>query len=79
MEDKIKENISFNLRAIRKQKKLSQTVFADQIGITRPALGAYEEGRSNPPLAVLVVISNLSGFDIHTLVTEKIEKEVSNV
>jgi transcriptional regulator with XRE-family HTH domain len=40
-----------NLKALRKEKGWTQQELADRMGIKRAALGAYEEGRSEPRLA----------------------------
>lgn len=45
-----------NMKELRMELGLSQAEFADQIGVTRSALGAYEEGRAQPPLPVIASV-----------------------
>jgi transcriptional regulator with XRE-family HTH domain len=42
-----------NLRFFRKRKGLTQTALAEALGITRAAVGSYEEGRAEPRLDLL--------------------------
>ena len=46
--------IGSQLKALRKTRGWTQTDLADKAGIKRTALGAYEEGRAEPRLGVLV-------------------------
>jgi len=41
------------LRRYRKQKGVTQAVLAEALGLNRPVIGAYEEGRAEPKLEVL--------------------------
>lgn len=41
------------LRTYRKQKGVTQAVLAEALGLNRPVIGAYEEGRAEPKLEVL--------------------------
>ncbi|MFN8698630.1 MAG: XRE family transcriptional regulator [Flavobacteriales bacterium] len=41
------------LRHYRKQKGVTQAVLAEALGLNRPVIGAYEEGRAEPKLEVL--------------------------
>ena len=47
-----------NLKFLRKQKKLTQADFAKKIGINRPKVGSYEEGRAEPNMETLQNISH---------------------
>ena len=47
---KLSENIKF----LRGLKKLSQEDLAAALDITRSRLGAYEEGRNEPPIEILI-------------------------
>ena len=42
-----------NLKHLRKVKGLTQGDFAAKIGINRPKVGSYEEGRAEPSLETL--------------------------
>ena len=48
-----------NLKFLRKSKGLTQGDFALKIGINRPKVGSYEEGRAEPNL---VTLQNISHF-----------------
>jgi transcriptional regulator with XRE-family HTH domain len=58
MESKLAEN----LRALRKARGWTQQALAERLGLTRPTLGAYEEGRSEPKLSVLIAMA--ACFDV---------------
>ncbi|RZJ85984.1 MAG: XRE family transcriptional regulator [Chryseobacterium sp.] len=74
----IKQCISHNLKHIRKQKGLTQDAFSKQLGISRPSYASYEEKRAEPPLSVVITVSNLTGIDINTLLTDELREEVLN-
>ena len=46
-------NISLNIKFLRKKKGLTQQQFADEIGIKRSLVGAYEEERAEPKYDLL--------------------------
>lgn len=58
---------SSNLKALRKTKNLSQEAFAQKIGINRPKIGSYEEGRAEPSLETLQNISHFFKVSIDDL------------
>ena len=64
MQSKLPEN----LKAYRKEKGWTQQALADRLGLTRPTLGAYEEGRSEPKLSVLIDMSSCFGTSVDALV-----------
>jgi len=74
----IKKCVSHNFKHIRKQKGLTQQKFADLLGVNRAAYAAYEEQRADPPLNVVIVVSNLTGIDINTLLTDELMEDVNN-
>jgi len=45
--------ISSNIKFLRKKKGLTQQNFADQVGIKRSLVGAYEEERAEPKYDLL--------------------------
>jgi len=47
-----------NLKYLRLQKGLSQEQLAENLGITRSRLGAYEENRNEPSIDLLIAISD---------------------
>ena len=54
--------LASNIKHLRKEKGWTQEELASKLGISRPALGSYEEGRATPKLDVLFRITEL--FDI---------------
>jgi transcriptional regulator with XRE-family HTH domain len=65
-------NFSENLKKLRKQKKFTQENFSELLGIKRNTYAAYEEGRSEPPLDILLSISQiLRHRDIYSLIASK--------
>ncbi|HSZ24085.1 MAG TPA: helix-turn-helix transcriptional regulator, partial [Cytophagaceae bacterium] len=51
--------ISENIKFLRKQQGLTQEQMSERLGIKRSLLGAYEEGRAEPNLNCLLLISKL--------------------
>lgn len=63
-----------NLAHLRKLKKFSQEQMADELGIKKSRLGAYEESRSEPPIDLLIRISNYFSLPIDILVKKDLSK-----
>jgi len=57
-----------NLKFLRKQKKLTQSDFAKKVGINRPKVGSYEEGRAEPNMETLQNISHFFKIRMDDLV-----------
>jgi transcriptional regulator with XRE-family HTH domain len=51
--------IHSNIRFLRKQRGLTQEGFANEIGVTRSVIGAYEEGRAEPKIKTM---QNMADF-----------------
>lgn len=66
--------ISFNIRHLRELKKLSQERLADELNITRARLGAYEEGRNEPPLEILLRLSDYFHISVDALLRGDLRK-----
>jgi len=66
--------LSENIKHLRKQKGMTQEDLANAIGIKRSLVGAYEEGRAEPPLDNLTRIANLFELAIDSLVTFDLAK-----
>ncbi len=62
------KNLQKNIRHLRKEKGMTQQEFADFLGITRSALGAYEEGRARPGFELLEKLSDRFGYSLDDLV-----------
>ena len=71
-------NISENIRLIRKEAGITQQAFAKVLQIKRCSLGAYEEGRCDPPVKVLVIISTTYGVSLDDLITRKLSEVWKN-
>jgi SOS-response transcriptional repressor LexA len=65
-------NMIFNeeLKAFRKEKKLSQQDFADSLGITTRTLYNYEEGKSYPSLEIMNRLQAVYNLRIELLADE---------
>ena len=59
------------LKAIRKQKKLSQVKVAMDLNISREALSHYENGKRNPDIQMLRQMSDYFKASIDFLVNGK--------
>ena len=57
--------IAKNIKILRDLKKISQEQLAEDLKINRSRLGAYEEGRNEPPIELLVAISRFFQFFIY--------------
>jgi transcriptional regulator with XRE-family HTH domain len=55
------------LRHYRKQKGVTQAVLAEALGLNRPVIGAYEEGRAEPKLEVLRRMAAYFGITVDEL------------
>jgi transcriptional regulator with XRE-family HTH domain len=59
------------LRSARLRLGLSQTGFADVLGIAQPTLSAYESGRRQPTLPTLLGMLNRVGLDLRLDLVER--------
>ena len=59
---------------MRELKKLSQEGLADELEITRGRLGAYEEARNEPPIEILIKLSEYFHVSIDALVKTDLRK-----
>ncbi|MGN6179963.1 MAG: XRE family transcriptional regulator [Mucilaginibacter sp.] len=64
--------ISSNIKFLRKKRGLTQQQFADQIGIKRSLVGAYEEERAEPKYELLKVIAAFFDISIDDFIKEEI-------
>lgn len=55
-------------------KKLSQEQLAEDLKITHARLGAYEEGRNEPPIVILIKLSEYFHVAIDALVKADLRK-----
>jgi len=66
--------VSENIKFLRKEAGYTQQTFADDLGIKRSLVGAYEEGRADPRISNLIKISELFGVHIDDLVENALWK-----
>jgi transcriptional regulator with XRE-family HTH domain len=70
--DMIEEQLAGSLlRSARSRLGLSQTAFADVLGIAQPTLSAYESGRRQPTLPTLLRMLNRAGLDLRLELVER--------
>ncbi len=60
--------IAKNIKVLRDLKKISQEQLAEDLSINRSRLGAYEEGRNEPPIELLITISRYFQISIDALI-----------
>ena len=65
--------IANNIRFLRQLKKLSQEQLADELKVTRSRIGGYEEARNEPPIDLLIRLSEFfsQSQDAVFVLTEK--------
>jgi len=64
-------NILIGLKEIRKRKNLNQQKVALDLNISREALSYYENGKREPSLNTLVLMSKYFNVSINYLITGK--------
>ena len=67
--------ISSNIKFLRKKKGLTQQQFADQIGIKRSLVGAYEEERAEPKYELLKNIASFFEISVDDFINETINEK----
>ena len=67
--------ISSNIKFLRKKKGLTQQQFADQVGIKRSLVGAYEEERAEPKYELLKNIAIFFEISIDDFIKETINEK----
>jgi transcriptional regulator with XRE-family HTH domain len=70
--DTIEDQVAGSLlRSARLRLGLSQTAFADVLGIAQPTLSAYESGRRQPTLPTLLRMLNRAGLELRLELVER--------
>ncbi|MEO1097511.1 MAG: XRE family transcriptional regulator [Bacteroidota bacterium] len=64
--------IGENIKFLRKQLGLTQGQFAEQIGIKRSLVGAYEESRADPRINNLIKMAALFGTSVDILINKNV-------
>jgi transcriptional regulator with XRE-family HTH domain len=68
------KKIAKNIHFLRKQCDLTQEKLADALDITRSRIGSYEEGRSEPGIEVLELLSDFFKLPIDVLVRHDLSR-----
>src|SRR5215217_8686578 len=68
-------NISQNIKFLRKKKGLTQQQFADEVGIKRSLVGAYEEERAEPKYDLLKKIALFFDVSLDDFINEEINEK----
>jgi transcriptional regulator with XRE-family HTH domain len=66
--------LAHNIAHLRKLRKLSQEQLADELEIKKSRLGSYEENRSEPPLGLLIRISDFFKLPVDILIRKDLTK-----
>ena len=66
--------IASNIRHLREQKKQTQEYFANELNISRERVASYEQGRSSPPVELLVALSDYFGLPIDVLIKNDLSR-----
>ncbi|MCH7397210.1 LexA family transcriptional regulator [Belliella sp. DSM 107340] len=67
--------LSKNLRHLRTSQNITQSELAEKLGVQRTMISAYEDGRSEPKLLALKVISELFGVSMDELLYHDIQEK----
>ena len=57
-------NFAGRLKQLRQEHGMNQQELADRLGISRSAVGMYEQGRRDPDFELLDAIADLFGVDL---------------
>jgi len=65
--------IGRNIKLYREANSLTQKEIADYIGVQREVVSYYETGERNPPVAILMKISDVFGVELDELLEESLD------
>lgn len=68
-------DLASRIRTLRKAAGWTQQSLADELGLKRSALGAYEEGRAEPKLATLIALARHFGMSLDAFVLGESEED----
>ena len=68
-------DLATRIRTLRKAAGWTQQSLADELGLKRSALGAYEEGRAEPKLATLIAMARRFGMSLDAFVLGESEED----
>jgi transcriptional regulator with XRE-family HTH domain len=66
--------VNRNLKHLRLKHELTQKQFAEKLGVKQSVIGAYEEERATPPLAVLLDVSSIFKVSMDVLTRKDLSK-----
>jgi transcriptional regulator with XRE-family HTH domain len=66
--------VNKNLKHLRIKHALTQKQFAEKLGLKQSVIGAYEEERATPPLAVLLDVSSLFTISMDVLTRKDLNR-----
>ncbi len=64
-----------NIKKIRKERNLTQDDLAERLHCTRQTISNYENGKSEPNIALLVEIANVLEVEVNDLIYGPKKKE----
>ena len=62
-----------NIKALRKKSGLTQTQLAEELNVQRTMISAYEDGRSEPRLSTLLILTTIFDVSMDELQREKLK------
>ena len=65
-------NFGENLKAFRKNKKMSQEVLAEKVGVSRQSVSKWEVGDSYPEMSNIVALCSIFKCNINDLINDNI-------
>jgi transcriptional regulator with XRE-family HTH domain len=65
---------NINIKYLRTQKELSQQILANELGLKKSNVGAWEEGRAFPKQETLIKLANYFSCSIDDLLTKDISQ-----
>lgn len=71
------KTLNERIKILRKQKELTQSQLANELGVTDKAVSKWEVGEANPDITLLPKIAELFGVTIDYLLTGKTEEKFS--
>ena len=66
--------IANNIKHLRELKNHTQEFFANELNISRERVASYEQGRSSPPVEILIELSNYFNLPIDILIKNDLSK-----
>lgn len=70
--DKFYKEIGSSIRKARKDSKITQELFSQQLGLSRASIINIENGKQRPPIHILYEISFITGVDIDFFIPQNL-------